>query len=95
MTVTVSKADFVNVDDAVSVGDAVNVEDAVNAGDAVNDDEAVNPNDAADVADDVIVDNCDVATVGDTDGSIAPVSTLADGVFRAMFVPSPSCTHQI
>ena len=66
--------------------DAVNVDDAVNVGDAVNVCDAVN------VGDDVIVDNCDVATVGD--GNITLVNTFADGVFRSVFVPSPSCTQQ-
>ncbi len=76
--------------------DAVNVDDAVNVGDAVNVCDAVN------VGDDVIVDNCDVATVGD--GNITLVNTsvcsesAADCVlrFRVVFVlyhSSPSKLH--
>jgi hypothetical protein len=66
---------------AVSEADAVNVGVSMAVGNAVT------------VGDDVIVDSCDVATVGD--GNITLVSTSADGgVFRAVFVPSPSYTHQ-
>ena len=76
----------------VNVRNTVNVGDAVLDDDAVNVSEAVNMRDAVIVGDDVIVDNCDVATVGD--GNITLVNTFADGVFRSVFVPSPSCTQQ-
>jgi predicted amino acid racemase len=57
---------------AVNTGDAVNVDDAVNVSEAV----LLDVGDAfkLNVGDDVIVDNCDVATVGD--GNITLVSTV-------------------
>ncbi len=48
--------------------------------------------DDCDLVSEIVVDD-DTETLGA--GNMMPVNTSADGVFRAVFAPSPSCTHQI